>query len=127
MPITTQRKIAIDLTTFECDGNLSLNEIVAVIERYFQEAVAPRTNKIIWDMRTASIDLLTVDHVNRIANLVNIYRAEAKGTKIAVVVSKNINFDYAKKFRAKAQESLINLILFRKIDEATEWLEKESE
>jgi len=78
-------------------------------------------------MRTSSIDTLTKDHVYRIANLVNGYKAEAKGTKIAVVVSKEINFDIMKKFKAESKEALKDIIVFRKVDEATEWLEKESE
>ncbi len=127
MPITTHRNPARDLTTFKCNGDLSFSEIVAVIERFFQGTVAPPTNKILWDMRTASIDTLTKDHVYRIANLVNGYKAEAKGTKIAVVISKDINFDIVKKFKAESKETLKDIIVFRKIDEATGWLEKEKE
>lgn len=122
MPITTHRNPARDLTTFKCNGDLSFSEIVAVIERFFQGAIAPPTNKILWDMRTASIDTLTKDHVYRIANLVNGYKAEAKGTKIAVVISKDISFDIVKKFKAESQETLTEIIVFRKIGEATEWL-----
>ena len=126
MPITTYRNPNRDVTTFKCNGDLSFTEIVAVIERYFQGAIAPPTNNILWDMRTASIDTLTKDHIYRIANLVNRYKAEAKGTKIAVVVSKDISFDIVKKFKAESKETLKDTIVFRKIDKATEWLEKES-
>jgi len=125
MPITTHRNQVKDLTTFKCNGDLSFVEIVAVIERFFQGTVAPPTNNILWDIRTASIDNLTVDHVSHIANLVNGYRAETKDTKIAVVISNNFNSDIAKKYKAKSKDALNYLIVFRKIDAATKWLEKE--
>ena len=127
MPITTHRNPTKDLTTFNCNGDLSFTEIVAVIERYIQAAIAPPTNKILWDIRTASIDTLTKDHVCHIANLVNDYIAKAKTTKIAVVVSIDINFDMMKKIQTESKETLKNIFVFRKIDEATEWFDKESE
>jgi len=127
MPITTHRNPTKDLTTFNCNGDLSFTEIVAVIERYIQAAIAPPTNKILWDIRTASIDTLTKDHVFHIANLVNDYIAKAKTTKIAVVVSIDINFDMMKKIQTESKETLKNIFVFRKIDEATEWFDKESE
>lgn len=126
MPINTRRNPARDLTTFECDGDLSFVEIVAVIERFIQGTVAPPTNNILWDIRTASIDNLSADHVSHIANLANSYKAEAKETKIAIVISDKFNSDIAKNFKAKAKDALENLIVFRKMGEATEWLEKES-
>jgi len=127
MPINTRRNPTRDLTTFECDGDLSFVEIVAVIERFIQGTVAPPTNKILWDIRTASIDNLTVDHVSHIANLVNSYKAEAKETKIAIVISDKFNSNIAKNFKAKAKHALKNITIFRKMDEATDWLKKESE
>lgn len=127
MPINTRRNQAIDLTTFECDGNLSFVEIVAVIERFIIGTVAPPTNRILWDIRTASIDNLTVDHVSHIANLVNSYKSEAKETKIAIVISDKFNSDIAKNFKAKAKHALKNIVVFRKMDAATDWLKKESE
>lgn len=127
MPITTHRNTARDLTTFECIGSLSFNEIVAVIERFFQGTIAPTTNKIIWDMRTASIDSLTVEHVKRISNLVNGYITNTQSTKIAVVISENISFDIVKKFRAESKDVLNNLVVFRKIGEATKWFGEKSQ
>ena len=127
MPINTRRNPARDLTSFECDGDLSFVEIVAVIERFIQGTVAPPTNKILWDIRTASIDNLTEDHVSHIANLVNSYKAEAKETKIAIVISDKFISNIAKNFKAKAKHAMKNIIVFRKMDEATEWLKKESE
>lgn len=127
MPITAHRKPDRDLSIFECDGSLSFNEIVAVIERFFQGTVAPPTNKILWDIRSASIDMLTADHVSRLANLVNGYRTQTKNTKIAVVISGNIRFDIVKKFREKTKDALVSLRVFRKNEEAAEWLEKDSE
>ncbi len=127
MPITTHRNPARNLTTFECDGNLSFIEIVAVINRFFQGTITPPTKKIQWDMRNASIASLTVDHVYHIANLMNDYQAEAKGTKTAIVVSEDISFDIAINLETETKEALKNLIVFRKIAEATEWLEIELE
>jgi len=122
MPITTHRNPSRNLTTFKCDGRLSFNEIVAVTERFFQGSVAPPTKKILWDMRTASVATLTVDHANRIAALVNGYEAKDKGINIAVVISKDIDFDIAKNFREKATDALKIIKVFRKIEEAIEWL-----
>ena len=127
MPITTHRKPDRDLSIFVCEGSLSLNEIIAVIERFFQGTVAPPTNKILWDIRIASIDNLTADHVSQIADLVGGYRSEVKDTKIAVVVSEKLNTDIAKNFKAKSKDALKHLMVFRKIDEATKWLEKDKE
>lgn len=78
-------------------------------------------------MRTASIDTLTVDHAYRIAKLINGYKTEAEGTKTVVVVSDKISFDIVKKFRAESKETLKDIIVLRKIDEAMEWLEKDPE
>ena len=123
MPITIHRIPAKDLSTFECNGSLSPNEVVAVIDRYFQETVAPLTNNVLWGMRNASVDALTVDHAYQIASMVNGYRAEEKGIKVAVVVSKDLDFDFVKKFREKSQDALKIAKVFRKIDEAMKWLE----
>jgi len=73
-------------------------------------------------MRTASVATLTVDHANRIAALVNGYEAKDKGINIAVVISKDIDFDIAKNFREKATDALKIIKVFRKIEEAIEWL-----
>jgi hypothetical protein len=123
MPITTHRNPSRNLTTFKCDGGLSFNEIVAVIERFFRGSVAPPTNKIIWDMQNVSVATLTADHIYHIANLVSGYTAKDKNTNIAVVISKDIDFEIAKKFREKATDALKIIKVFRKIEEAIEWLE----
>ena len=127
MPITTRRNPDRDLTTFKCDGELSFVEIVAVIERFFQGTIAPPTNKILWDIRTASIDNLTADNVAHIADLVSSFRTEAEDTKIAVVISNTFSSDIAKKYKARSNDGIENLIVFRKIFEAIEWLDKNQE
>lgn len=124
MPITTRRNPDRDLTTFKCDGELSFVEIVAVIERFFQGTIAPPTNKILWDIRTASIDNLTANNVVHIADLVNGFRAEAEDTKIAVVISNTFSPDVANKYKARSKEDIEYFIVFRKIDEAIKWLDK---
>ena len=127
MPITTHRNPARNLTTFECNGSLLLNEIVVVIERFFQGNVAPPTKNILWDMRKASVKTLTVDHANQIATLVNSYRLENSSIKVATVISKDIDFDIAKEFKTKSIDALKTIRVFRHIDEAEKWLEKDSE
>jgi len=127
MPITALRNTARDLTTFECDGDLSFIEIVAVIKRFYRGTIAPRTKKIIWDMRNASIASLTVDHVYHIASLFNEYETEVEATKNAVVVSQGASFDIAKSMEAETKEVSRNLMVFREINKAIEWLYIKSE
>ena len=78
-------------------------------------------------MRTASVDALTVDHVCRITTLVRGFKAEDKDIKIAVVVSKDIDLDIARKFKENSKDVLRVSKVFRKIDEAKEWLKNNSE
>lgn len=126
MPITALRNTAKDLTTFECDGDLSFTEIVAVIKRFYRGTIAPRTKKTLWDMRNASIASLTVDHVYHIASLFNEYETDVKATKNAVVVSQGDSFDIVKNMEAETKDAPSVFMVFRKMDEATEWLKKES-
>ena len=125
MPITTHRNPARNRTTFECNGSLLLNEIVVVIERFFQGDVAPPTKNILWDMRTASVNSLTVDHADQVATLINGYQTEGRGLKVAAVISKDIDFEIAKEFKEKSRDALKIIRVFRHIDEAKEWLRKD--
>ena len=127
MPITTHRNLFNSLTTFECKGSLSLNEIVVVIERFFQGDVAPPTKNILWDMQTASIDTLTEDHAYQIGTLVNSYRSKDIRIKVAVVVSMDIDFERAEKVKKKSNDDLKIIRVFRHIDEAEEWLNSENQ
>ena len=75
-------------------------------------------------MQNVSIVTLTADHVYHIGNLVSGYVTEDKRTNIAVVMSKDIDFEIVKKFREKTKDTLKLIKVFRKIEEAIEWLEK---
>lgn len=125
MPITTRRTPDKDLTIFECDGDLSFVEIVQVMKRFIRGSIAPPTNKILCDIRKGSIAALTMDQVNHIMGLLNDYLLEAKGAKIAMVISQGISFDIVRSLESEEREPKEALNVFHKIDKATDWLESE--
>ena len=127
MPITTRRNPDRDLTIFDCEGDLSFVEIAEVMKRFVRGTIALPTKNILCDLRYGSIASLTIDQINHIVGLLDDYMGEAKGTKIALVVSQGINFDIVRSLEPKEREPLEALTIFRKIDEATDWFEKGSE
>jgi len=126
MPITKQFDSTKILTTFKCDGDLSFREIVGSMKDFYGGIDNPPTKKLIWNLRNATIWSLTMEELKAIAQLSVENEGLMKGGKTAVVAPKDIDFGLARIYQAHTVGSERELMVFRTLDEAKEWMDLES-
>jgi hypothetical protein len=125
MPITSQIDQSNQLTTHIATGDISSDDIIRAIESFYKENP---TKNVIWDFRDAGPDaLLSYDKLENIARFTKKHLESRRSGKTALVVSTDVGFGLARMYGAFAEiENLSHSVqVFRFMDEATQWLERE--
>ena len=123
MPIKTQIDPTINLTTVICTGEISSEEIILAMIRYYQGIEGLPTKMVIWDLSRASAEKISVNELEDIAELRLDNDNQMVSGKTAVVAPTDINFGLSRMILSKTVGSRRNLNVFRTLDEAKEWLD----
>ena len=122
MPIKKQHDPTINLTTVICTGEISFDEIMYTMIRYYQGIDGPPTKMVLWDLSRASAENISANELEEIAQLRLDNDKQMTSGKTAVVAPSDINFGLSRMFLSKTVEARRYLRVFRTLDEAEEWL-----
>ncbi|MEN8245590.1 MAG: hypothetical protein ABFS43_11890, partial [Thermodesulfobacteriota bacterium] len=114
-----------DLTTFICNDDLSFHEIVEILIRFYRGIDNPPTKRVLWNLSDASMGSLSMEEIRQIANLSIDNEEIMRDGKTAIVAPRDIDFGLARVLAAWTTGSHSDLMVFRTLNEATEWLEIE--
>ena len=122
MAIATTIDLENQLTTFRAEGALSLDEIREAISVYYQGDV---TRLVLWDLRSASLNNLTSQDVQSLAQFLEKHGSVRQGGLTALVANEDAEFGILRMGEAYADGVPFTLGVFRSIDQAREWLTKD--
>ena len=127
MPITSKIDQSSQLTMHITTGEISSNDIIRVIESFYKEKP---TKNVIWDFRDADPDALLSFSYNELKDIVIFTKQHwelRRSGKTALVVSTDLGFGLGRMYDTLAEiENLSHSVqVFRCMDEAMKWLEKD--
>jgi hypothetical protein len=125
MPITSQIDQSSQLTTHVVTGEVSITDIIGVIESFYKEKP---TNNVIWNFCDADTDALlsiSYDGLKDIARFTKQHEDLRKSGKTALIVSTDLAFGLGRMYDTIAEiEHLSHSVkVFHSMDEANKWLE----
>jgi hypothetical protein len=111
------------LTVFTGKGEVTYEEVKAAIEHFYE---GNPTEKVLWDLRNASVDGISPMHVEQLATLLKHHIGAEKGVKTAIVSPLDMAFGLARMLvsmlEVKKRDGSVYMNVFRTIDEAYDWL-----
>lgn len=124
MPITTQVDHDRQLTIHTVSGNPSFEEGMEVFKSFYEKHP---TRNLLWDLRNANLQQISSKDLEEFVHYVKLHSEARTGGKTAFVVSRDLEFGLLRMVDAYSEFAKIpfNLMTFRSMDEATQWLEKE--
>ena len=122
MPIKKQVDASKDITIFICNDEISFDEFIHTMIRFYQGIDDPPTKKVLWDLTSAIVETLSIDDIDNIAQLSIDYEDVMKDGKTAVVAPHDINFGLARMFEAKTAGIHRDIRVFRTMDDAKDWI-----
>lgn len=112
------------LTIFEAEGPLFFDEMVLAIKHFYEGKENLPTNKILWDLRNATVEQSLPGSVEDLAIFASSIDKRKGITKTAIVASKDSVFDLAKLYKSYISRPSIKFEVFRAMDDANQWLEE---
>ena len=109
MPIETHIHRSINLTTFDCYGNLSFDEIIDAMAKFYKEIGDAPGKRVFWDLHGVTIKALTSDQIKQITDLSINNEEVIRGGKTAILAPSKIDFDIARTFEAQTAGMQRNL------------------
>ena len=120
MPFTTILDHTLDLVVHEGHGLISHEEILVELTTCFGEA--GWTHNSLWDLRDASLKLLTVDQVRSLAENAKAYAKKKTGKKNAWVACSPVDFGLCRMSEMIADGVGLYLGVFHDYDDAMNWI-----
>ncbi|MCJ7773604.1 MAG: hypothetical protein MUP22_10795 [Desulfobacterales bacterium] len=114
-----------DLTIITLTGEITTDEIIQKIEKYYSKDV---TKLILWDFSEASLIKITSEEVQKIALLTKKYSEIRKGGKTTLVFVSDLGFGLGRVFEISKdiEGSMVARMIFRDKQEALQWLSSSS-
>lgn len=119
MAIATIIDLETQLTTFEAEGELAFTEIRQVITDYYRGDVTPL---VLWDLRKASLNSLSSQDVQGLANFLEQHGAIRQGGLTALVAADDADYGMLRMGEAYADGVPFSTRIFRSIEKARQWL-----
>lgn len=122
MPISSHIDQEKDIATFTADGDLTLDEIMAIALMLYDQP----TKDVLFDLTAASTPDFSINDIMQIASLKQ--RSESPGRidgKTAIVAKKDLAYGLSRMFQSLSEMNRVpfEVSVFRTIEEAKEWLE----
>ena len=124
MPIEKLVDHSKDLTTFTCYGELSPEEIILTLMKFYQGIEGPPTRKVLWDMANATTTKISMDDIDKVVALRFNHEGIMPGGETAIIAPQDVNFGLARIFEIRTSGTDRELMVFRTYEEAAEWIEE---
>jgi len=113
------------LTVMKVSGEVTVDDIIAGIRQYYDKSL---TGNFLWDFLDATIELISPEEFNVIAETAAVRIDEGKQGKTALVAGTNFNMGLGVMYRAMANMAGIahEYKFFRNMADALEWLNSPS-
>lgn len=128
MAVTTTIDSETGLRTHVVTGELTTRELIETIEQAFSRADFQPGSDAMWDFQGATGSDLTVREIRSIADAVKRHRSGDTGTRVAIVVARDLDFGLARMYEQMLVASTeVRVMVFRDRDEAEVWLKGDGE
>lgn len=126
MPVRIQRELQLDLTVFVVEQELSVEEQLAVLERFYEEGPS---RDVIWDLSEMTGPRPEAHEMHSIVALLNRYRHLRQDGRTAFVGRKDLDFGMARMgaMLAETKDLPWQLEVFRSRAAALAWLGADSD
>jgi hypothetical protein len=109
-----------ELTLYILSGDVSFDELMEALKQFWEEAP---TEKLLWDLRDATIGSLSENEIDGIFEYVQGHIAKRIGGKTAMLVRTDLDYTIGNIFMFRVQDRLpFHFKVFRTLKEAVEWL-----
>ena len=125
MPIKKVVDRSKDLCTFTCYGELSIEEIILTLMKFYQGVEGQPTRKVLWDMSNATSDKISMHDMDEIVALRMNNEGIVSRGRTAIVAPEDANFGLARVFELRTTGTNRDLLVFRTYEDAAKWIEKE--
>ena len=115
------------LVTFICQGELSFNEVSSHLKRMYTSDDIEYIRDVIWDLRNATLAGFSNEEILRIRDIVKGGKKVRKPGKSALVFPEDVDFGLGRMYEAQTQDLHIETRVFRTMEEALHWLEKDTD
>ncbi len=122
MPIITTIDSEKGIRIHTVTGEVTADDFRTALTKVHTSPDSQSTMNGLWDLRAATGDFSTVD-IDRMADFVGSQWGNIGPHKIALVVSRDVDFGLARMYEQLLEmQSTIELMVFRDSEEATRWL-----
>ena len=113
-----------NLTNFRLKGKVTAEQIIAVIEKFYNEKP---TRYVLMDFSAAQIAHLATEEIKRIAGVIKKYKDARIVKKTALVFSSDAEFGLGRMFEGISGVEGIpqEYMSFRNVEEAEKWLDED--
>jgi hypothetical protein len=120
MPATAHVDPATGIAQYSATGELTRDEILAVIEQVYRDPGYRAPWRSLWEMIGAT-PVLSGDELRAVVAYVKNHRPANTG-KIAIVATKDVAFGMARMFELAASNQHLEARVFRDLELARQWL-----
>ncbi|MBM4161478.1 MAG: hypothetical protein FJ217_10300 [Ignavibacteria bacterium] len=112
---------AANVTTYECEGRLSAEEIIEAVQALYEGVP---THYVLWDLSSADTSGFRSDDIQGIASFVKRQAHSRVGGKTAIVAAGDLSFGLSRIYEAYAamEGQQAEVRTFRSLEEARQWL-----
>ena len=104
-------------------GNISSSEIIKALHGLLQDSQFKSGMDILWDFRQVKTENMRADQIREIVSFIkNNQEKRGANYRVALVVSRDIDFGLARMYEAYTQELPFQLQIFKQLSAAEDWL-----
>jgi hypothetical protein len=121
MPIKNLVDFSKQMTIHTGSGQMEPDEIMATVKAFSD---GQRTNKVLWDLRNATMEPLTSNALDLIKKMIKKSSSSDTPKKVAIVASNDLYKVFSRTLAASSltEEAPFSLAPFRSMTEALKWL-----
>jgi hypothetical protein len=104
-------------------GIISLGDIIKTLHGLLQDSQFKSGMDILWDFRQVKTENMKADQIREIVSFIkNNQEKRGANYRVALVVSRDIDFGLARMYEAYTQELPFQLQIFKELSAAEDWL-----
>ena len=124
MPVKTSADHDKQLTIHTVTGEPSFEEGMAAFKQFWE---GKPTQNVLWDFRKASLTRLSSKETEAMIDYIRQHAEKRAGGKTAILVSKDFEYGMSRMIKTltEFEDFPFKLEIFRSLEEASHWLDKE--
>jgi hypothetical protein len=113
------------LVTLTVSGQVSYPGVIKTLAKMLEDPRFQKGADILWDFRSAELDRLTAADIRGITSFLEKKKeSRGEGYKVAIVSERDADFGVGRMYEGYAGRLPFNVMVFRKMEEALQWLRK---